>query len=128
MAIASYTLWDDFSVNQLALDPIVYLGLGSLLQSVFMLPWVWARRDQFAASWRADRREVAIVAALSPLAYLLVLYALTMASVAVVAPIRESSIVIGSLLAWWLFAEQDPVRRILGAGVVACGIAMVATA
>ncbi|HJB10656.1 MAG TPA: DMT family transporter [Candidatus Brachybacterium merdavium] len=124
VAIAAYTLWDDFSVNALGITPIVYFGLASTAQSLLMLPWVLRRRDQLAPTWAMDKRQVIVVAVLSPLAYILVLYALTTTSVALVAPIRESSIVIGALLSWWLFRERDPLRRILGAVIVAAGIAL----
>lgn len=63
---------------------------------------------------------------LSSVAYILVLYVLTTTSVTLVAPVRESSIVFGALLAWWFFAEPHPVRRILGAAAVAAGITLVA--
>lgn len=125
-AIATYTLWDDFTVSTLGVDPIIYFGIGGVFQSALMLPWVLRKRHLIAPTWRSDRRPAIIIALLSPLAYILVLYAMTFTSVALVAPVRESSIVIGALLAWWLFKEDHPVRRILGALVVAGGIALIA--
>ncbi|NLS09950.1 EamA family transporter [Nesterenkonia sp. MY13] len=125
-AIATYTLWDNFSVNTLAVDPILYFGLSGVFQAVLMLPWVLRKRTQIAPTWRSDGRRAMIIAVLSPLAYILVLYAMTFTSVALVAPVRESSIIIGALLAWWLFKEEDPLRRILGACVVVGGIALIA--
>ena len=125
-AIAAYTLWDNYSVNDLAIEPILYFGLSGAVQCVVMLPWVIRKRALIRPTWRSDRRQVGIVATLSPLAYVLVLYAMTTTSVAVVAPVRESSIVIGALLAWWLFKEPDPLRRVAGALVVVVGISMVA--
>lgn len=125
-AIASYTLWDNFSVSTLGIEPILYFGLSGLFQSALMLPWVLRKRARIGPTWRADRRPAVIVALLSPLAYILVLYALTTTSVALVAPMRESSIIIGALLAWWFFGERDPLRRVLGAAVVAGGIGLIA--
>jgi uncharacterized membrane protein len=58
------------------------------------------------------------------LAYILVLEAMRTTPVSLVAPVRESSIVIGSLLAWWLFKESDPVRKVIGAGAVLLGIGL----
>src|SRR5699024_11284366 len=75
---------------------------------------------------RAHWREILLVAALSPLAYVLVLEAMRTAPVSLVAPVRESSIVVGSLLAWWMFREPDPRRRILGAVIVLAGIVLIA--
>ncbi|WP_150461937.1 EamA family transporter [Nesterenkonia ebinurensis] len=125
-AIATYTLWDNFTVNTLAVDPIIYFGLGGLIQSALMLPWLLTRREHIRPTLRTDLRPAIVIAALSPLAYILVLYAMTFTSVALVAPVRESSIIIGSLLAWWFFKEQDPLRRILGAGIVVIGISLIA--
>ncbi|GAB3850295.1 DMT family transporter [Nesterenkonia populi] len=125
-AIAAYTLWDNYSVNGLGIDPILYFGLSGVFQSAVMLPWVLRRRELIGPTWRSDKRPAVIIATLSPLAYILVLYAMTFTSVALVAPVRESSIIIGSLLAWWLFKEKDPVRRLAGAAVVAAGIALIA--
>ena len=48
------------------------------------------------------------------------------APVSLVAPARESSIVVGSLLAWWLFKEPDPLRRLCGAAIVLGGIVLIA--
>jgi uncharacterized membrane protein len=42
--------------------------------------------------------------------------------VALVAPLRESSVVIGSLLGWWLFHEGNLLRRLGGGVVVLAGI------
>ncbi len=74
------------------------------------------------------RREVLAVAVLSPLAYVLVLQALTVAPVSLVAPLRESSIVVGALLGWWLLGEPRPARRLVGAAVVLGGIALLSLA
>lgn len=124
-AIAAYTLWDDFAVSTLDIEPILYFGLSSAAQSVLMLPWVLRRRAQIVPTWRVDRKPAVTIAVLSPLAYILVLYAMTTTSVALVAPVRESSIIIGALLAWWFLGERDPVRRVLGAVVVAGGIGLI---
>jgi drug/metabolite transporter (DMT)-like permease len=66
------------------------------------------------------------VAVLSPLAYVLVLQALTLAPVSLVAAARESGIVVGALLGWLVLREPDPGRRLLGTGLVATGIALMA--
>lgn len=63
---------------------------------------------------------------LSPLAYLLVLFAMRTTPISVVAPVRELSIVIGSLVAWRVLAEPNPVRRLVGAAIVLSGIVGIA--
>ncbi|MGO1590889.1 MAG: DMT family transporter [Ancrocorticia sp.] len=128
VAIAGYTLWDDYSVAELGNPPILYYGLACIAQSLLMAPGVIRRRNDVRETWRRDRREVLIAGTLSPAAYVTVLFVMQTTSVALVAPVRESSIVIGALLAWWVYKEPDPLRRIVGAGVVATGIALIAVA
>ncbi|GGB28025.1 membrane protein [Flexivirga endophytica] len=126
LAIASYTLWDDHSMTQLALLPIPYFALSTTWQSLLMVPGLRGRGTELARAPRDHWREIVCVAVLSPLAYMLVLQAMTTTSVALVAPARESSIVVGSLLAWKLFHEPAPARKFAGAVVVLAGIALIA--
>jgi drug/metabolite transporter (DMT)-like permease len=126
--IAGYTLWDAHSVTGIGMPPVVYFGLGSVLQSVMLVPGALAGRDEVSRVWREQRREVLIVALLSPLAYILVLFALTMAPVSLVAPARELSIVLGGLAAWLVLGERDAVRRLAGSVIVLSGIAAIAAA
>lgn len=127
LAIAAYTLWDSWAVTALAQPPVPYFVMSCLWQVVLMTPTLLRRhRAALPAVWRARWREIAVVAVLSPLAYVLVLEAMRTAPVSLVAPARESSIVVGSLLAWWLFREPDPLRRLLGAVIVLGGIALIA--
>jgi drug/metabolite transporter (DMT)-like permease len=126
--IAGYTLWDAHSVTGLGVPPVIYFGLGSVLQSVLLVPGALADRAEVSRIWREQRREVLLVAVLSPIAYILVLFALTMAPVSLVAPARELSIVLGGLAAWLVLGERDAVRRLAGSVIVLSGIAAIAAA
>lgn len=127
VAIAAYTLWDSISVTTFGLPPVTYFVSSCLWQVVLMTPALLRRhRDRLSPVLRTRWREIAAVAVLSPLAYVLVLEAMRTAPVSLVAPARESSIVVGSLLAWWLFKEPNPLRRLLGAGIVLAGIVLIA--
>lgn len=126
-AIAAYTLWDSYAVTDLGLPPVGYFVATCLWQVVLMTPTLVRRhRGSLRPVARAHWREILLVAALSPLAYVLVLEAMRTAPVSLVAPVRESSIVVGSLLAWWLFKEPDPLRRLCGAAIVLGGIVLIA--
>ncbi|RFA10750.1 transporter [Subtercola boreus] len=124
-AIAGYTLWDSLSVTTLHLDPVTYFTGTFLVQSLVLTPFALRRRSRIRFTLLADAGPILTVAVLSPLAYILVLTAMQTAPVALVAPLRESSIVIGSLLAWWLFREAHLARRIVGAVIVLAGIAAI---
>src|SRR5699024_12540827 len=75
---------------------------------------------------RGHKRALVTVAILSPLAYVLVLFAMQQAPVALVAPVRETSIIIGTLLAWWFFGEENIGIKLAGALVVVTGIGFIA--
>jgi drug/metabolite transporter (DMT)-like permease len=123
--IAAYTVWDGYSVIALHLAPVSYYAATLLLQSLILTPSLLRRRHRIRAAFRADAVPILIVAVFSPLAYILVLTAMLKAPVALVAPLRESSIVIGSLVACRLFGEGHLARRIAGAVIVLAGIAAI---
>jgi drug/metabolite transporter (DMT)-like permease len=85
-------------------------------------------REGLRTALAHDRRAILAVGLLSPLAYILVLVALTLAPVSVVAPGREASIVIASLLGTRVLGEGDPTRRASAAVAILGGIACLAIA
>jgi drug/metabolite transporter (DMT)-like permease len=126
-SIAAYTLWDAHAVTTLAVPPLPYFTLGLLCQSLGLTPGaVGRRRATIAPLLRQRWREILVVAVLSPLAYVFVLQALTLAPVGVVAPVRESSIVVGGLLSWLVLKEPHPARRLAGSVIVLAGVAALA--
>lgn len=124
--IASYTLWDAHAVTALAVPPVLLMCGSALVESVLLAPYALARRDAAGRIWREHRLAVLAVAVLSPLAYVLVLFAMRLAPVSLVAPARELSIVVGSLGAWLLLGEPNPLRRLTGATIVLAGVAAIA--
>ncbi|WP_420734330.1 DMT family transporter [Brevibacterium luteolum] len=126
--IAGYTLWDHHVVTTTAYPPLLYFALSSAFNAVVMAPRAVCRPADLRAVAVSDKRAVAVVSVLSPLAYILVLIAMQQAPVSLVAPLRETSIIIGMLLAWWLFHERDLGRRLTGAAIVITGIGLIALA
>jgi len=128
--IAAYTLWDKHAVSALVIMPVVYEIGHFCVQTLLMAPLVLrgTRRAALAPTWRAYRTELLGVAVLSPLGYILVLFALVVAPVSLVAPAREVSIVFGALLGARLFAEGDARRRVAGSFLILAGIVALARA
>ncbi|MCP3426317.1 EamA family transporter [Rothia sp. AR01] len=125
--IAGYTLWDDHAVTALGQLPLSYFAVCSLYQAVLMTAGMNRRRWALAGTTlRRNLWPTAAVVVLSPAAYILVLTAMQTQPVSLVAPLRETSIVVGTLLAWLLFKEAAPVQRLLGATVVVGGVALIA--
>lgn len=124
--IAGYTLWDDHSVTALAQSPIPYFSLSAVYQAIFMTFGLnRSRRRLMRDSVKTNWPVIVSIGVLSPAAYILVLTAMQSEPVSLVAPLRETSIVVGSLLAWVVFKESRPGRRLLGALLVVAGVALI---
>lgn len=124
--IAGYTLWDAAAVTRAEFDPLGYFWASMLVQLVLLLA-LSARSPRVL--WREaaqHRAAVVVVAILSPLAYVLILYAYSFAPVALVAPSREASVVLVAVAGWVVFREPHPAPRILGSVIVLVGIGLLA--
>ncbi len=120
--IASYTLWDARAVTDSGVSPLLLSAATGVGEAILLAPIAARRRQEVHDTWRRHRAEVLGVALLSPLAYVLVLVALTLAPVSAVAPAREMSIVVGALLGGRLLEESDRTRRLLASASVATGV------
>ena len=126
VTIAAYTLWDAHAVEDLAQPAIAYYWGSELTRGIVLAGPALRDRAGLRTALAHDRRAILAVGLLSPLAYILVLVALTLAPVSVVAPGREASIVIASLLGTRLLGEGDPTRRATAAAAILGGIACLA--
>lgn len=127
LAIACYTLIDAHAVTTLAIPPLVFTWSGSLLRLCMYTSIIWTNRQSPRAVWAEHRRNVLAVAFLSPLAYVLVLLAFQLAPVSQVAPLREMSILFGTVLGTRLLAEAHGRARLLAATAVVFGVLLVVT-
>jgi drug/metabolite transporter (DMT)-like permease len=126
VTIAAYTLWDAHAVQDLAQPAIAYYWGSEATRAIVLAGPALRNRAGLATALAHDRRAILAVGLLSPLAYILVLFALTRAPVAIVAPGREASIVIASLLGAHVLGEGDPARRATAAVAILAGIACLA--
>jgi drug/metabolite transporter (DMT)-like permease len=124
--IAAYTLWDAHAVEDLAQPTIAYYWGSELTRALILAVPALRDREGLRIALAHDRRAILAVGALSPLAYILVLVALTLAPVSVVAPGREASIVIASLLGTRVLGEGDTSKRAVAAVAILVGIACLA--
>jgi drug/metabolite transporter (DMT)-like permease len=120
--IAAYTLWDKHAVDALAIPPLLYDWGNNVGRTLVLLPLGVTRRGEVAALWRTKRRYVLGIGVLSSLAYILVLTALAYTPVTYVAPTREVSIVIGTLLGTHVLGEGDGSRRLVAAITIVIGV------
>lgn len=126
--IAVYTVWDGYAVGHLGAAPLLFSYLSEAGRALLLLPVAWRGRAAVAAAWRDERREAVGIAVLSPLAYILVLTAMSFTPISLVAPAREISILVGTLMGTRLLAEGQGGRRLLGAVGMVAGVALLALA
>lgn len=126
MFIASYTLWDKYAVSTLKVPPLIQ-GYASLpVMALVLAPSALRQRSRTMRVWRGYRRQVTGAAVLSPLAYILVLIAMSFTAVSAVAPAREVSVLAGVLLGRRLLGEGGLARRLTAAAAIAAGIICIA--
>ncbi|MFQ5880777.1 MAG: EamA family transporter [Dehalococcoidia bacterium] len=125
--IATYTLWDKAALDHVppvALNQFAMAGHVLVLAPIALAGGALTAR----AEWRESRGSVVAAGILSPLAYVLVLVALTASRVSYVAPAREVGIVLGVALGVFLLGEPYGKPRILGSALIATGVILLAVA
>lgn len=124
--IAIYTLWDASAVTVGEMPPVGLYWGSVVFQLILLAVPALARRRETLATARTHWVAVLLFGILGPLAYILVLLAVQLAPVSVIAPAREVSVVLVGLAGWLLFREPNPAQRLVGAGVVLVGVALLA--
>ena len=125
--IGAYTVWDARAVALLAIPPLLLDYVSSFGRRLVLAPLARRRWPSVRALWRDHRNEVIVIAVFNPLAYILVLVALTFTPVSYVAPIREISVLITVLMGSFLLGEGQIARRLGWAAVILTGVAVLAT-
>jgi len=121
--IGTYTTLDRIGIN--LGSPWLYGGLLWILMAILLAAWTRGEplRRRGEENWRVSITIGLMIA----VAYALVLFALTVAPVAIVAPLRESAIVL--VTAWGVWRpeqRQGAALRIVGAVAIVAGIALIA--
>jgi drug/metabolite transporter (DMT)-like permease len=124
--IASYTVWDKYAVATLRTPPILQGYACFPVIAIAFAPLVLRDRARLAEVWHSYRPQVLGAALLAPLAYILVLTALSFTAVSAVAPAREVSVLFGVLLGRRLLGEGHLVRRLTAAAAIVAGIIAIA--
>jgi drug/metabolite transporter (DMT)-like permease len=125
LLIAAYTLVDAYGVKVLAIAPVLLDWSTTASRTLMMLPHI-ARQPK--RSWQAMRGYWPVawaVGVLSPLGYILVLYALRDgAPVSLVAPAREMSMLLVTLGGLYILREPVGWGRLVGCCLIALGVVM----
>ena len=120
--IAGYTVVDGYAVKFALMAPILVDYMGNLARMVLLAPTVL--RDPAAARvlWQRQWKYALFVGIVSPVSYVMVLYAMQSAPLSHVAPAREVSMLFAALIGGQLLGEGDRLLRIVGAACIAAGV------
>ncbi|MBW7474425.1 DMT family transporter [Paenibacillus oenotherae] len=119
ISITLYTVIDKLALEyvQPALLNIV-TNVGNLaVLSLFAL-----RSRGMLHEWRTNKRAIVVAGVLAPSGYLLFLFALNLAPLAILAPMREVGTVFATLFAIVLLKEKQGARRIWSSVIITSGI------
>jgi drug/metabolite transporter (DMT)-like permease len=125
--IACYTVSDAYSVKNLRVSPVVLDWCTGMVITMMMAPDAWVRRRLYWERMRGRWLPAVLVGLLSPMAYILVLYALRQGGeVSQIAPLREMSLMIGTLAGFLILKEKVGPGRLLGCAVIIAGVVALA--
>lgn len=120
--IASYTVVDGYAVKVALMSPILVDYMGNFVRLGLLLPAMARDTDQVRGQWKLQWKHAAVVGVISPISYVLVLYAMQVAPLSHVAPAREVSMLFAALIGGHLLGEGDRVLRLVGAASMAIGV------
>lgn len=123
--IASYTLIDGTAVRRAGASLPYVLWLTAVQGAVFAVGAALVRGRRIAPELRARWKTSLLAGVFSGGGYAVALWAMEQAPIALVAALRETSVVFAALLAVAFLKESLGVRRIVAATVVALGAAFV---
>lgn len=122
IVIAGYTLIDGEGTRRSG-APEAYACWVFMLNGVPLVAWVLVRnRAAFAKLVRAQWRMGLIGGSATAISYAIVLGAMTKAPVAMVAALRETSILFGTVIAGLVLRERIGPARMIGAGLIGLGV------
>jgi drug/metabolite transporter (DMT)-like permease len=122
--IACYTMIDGAGVRRSG-APMAYTIWIFILSGAGILGWALARRGrELAAFARANVRLVPVGGVTTLGSYAIALWAMTLAPVAAVAALRETSILFATAIAAFVLRERISAARLSAAALIACGAAV----
>lgn len=120
--IASYTVVDGYAVKVVFMSPILVDYFGNFVRLAFLLPALFRNREEARSLWRVQWKYATVVGVISPISYVLVLYAMQVAPLSHVAPAREVSMLFAALIGGQLLGEGARLARFFGAACIGMGV------
>jgi drug/metabolite transporter (DMT)-like permease len=122
LATAGYTITDGMGARA-AGDAVLYIGWLMMISAFFYVPVAVSLKG--AALFKAPRRAWALgllAGGLSFAGYVIAVWAMTVAPIALVAALRETSILFAVLIGWLVFGERMTREKGVAALVIVAGV------
>ncbi|MCS6861220.1 MAG: DMT family transporter [Abditibacteriales bacterium] len=124
-----YSLIDKVGVSHLKIHPAIYIYLTYSVAALMVAPWVLWRQgaEALRQEWQRNRASCLAVGALNLLAYLLVLFALSLphTPISYLVPLRTASVLLGVVFGVELLGEEGRWTKIGAAALMMTGIALI---
>jgi uncharacterized membrane protein len=120
--IALYTFNDTVAIKTYRISPLIVTFVSNAFSIVLLFPFVLPQKDEIKREIKQHKWIIIAIALLSPAAYILVLEALKYAPLTVIAPARETSILLGVFMGSRVLNEQDSRKRLIASALILGGI------
>ncbi len=122
VSIASYTICDKIAVSRAMVPPLLMEWGTNLARFIMLTPYAAKHRGEIAEQWKVNWRNAMGIGMLCPLTYTLVLTAMVVSPVSYIAPAREISILIGTIMGTRILSEERSLLKIIGSGAMVIGL------
>ncbi len=117
VATAGYSMVDGLGARIYG-DPLAYVAWSMVTSGALYPVLIWAVKGRDMFGWTAaDLRGGMATGAISMAAYMIVVWAMTLAPIALVTALRETSILFAMVLGWLVFGDKMNATKI-GAGLL----------
>ena len=125
LTICAYSIIDGIGVR-LAQNPPAYVLWLFVANATTLVPYaLWRDRNGVTAAMRRFWLRGLVGGALQALSYGIALWAMTLAPIALVASLRETSVLFGAIIAVFILKEPLQTARVAAAVLIVCGLVLI---
>jgi drug/metabolite transporter (DMT)-like permease len=125
LTICAYSLTDGIGARR-SQNPQAYVAWLFVANAVVLVPYgMWRNAAGMTSALRRFWLRGLAGGALQALSYGIVLWAMTLAPIAIVAGLRETSVLFGAAIAVVLLKEPFRAARIVAAALIVCGLVLI---
>jgi drug/metabolite transporter (DMT)-like permease len=125
LTICAYSVTDGIGVR-LSRNPLAYVQWLFVANAIVLVPYaLWRDRSSVTLAMRRFWLRGLAGGALQALSYGIALWAMTLAPIAIVASLRETSVLFGAIIAVLVLKEPLRTARVAAAVLIVCGLVLI---